>query len=280
MLIAYLKLMRLHKPIGMLLLLWPVLSCLYINSLGLPSSFTLVIFLVGVILVRSAGCIINDVADKDFDLYVERTKNRPIATGYIKRANGVMLFLFLIITSWLLVKSLDVFTSQLSIGAVLLAMLYPLTKRFIYVPQLILGIAFSFGVVMASAAITNRITVSTWVLFCANTIWSVAYDTQYAMMDEMFDRKIGVKSTAVLLGRKSRAFISFLQIVVIILLVELGIIEKMNYLYFLCVTLSTLIFIFQNSIIKSRERKSFYYAFLSNNLFGLVFFTGTVLGIN
>src|ERR1700761_2283837 len=197
----YWRLVRMDKPIGSLLLLWPTLNALWIASGGHPSWQLLVIFIVGTVLMRSAGCAINDYADRDFDRYVKRTENRPITSGKIKAWEAIVLAVVLALLSFLLILPLNTLTKELSVAALFVAGSYPFTKRFFAIPQAYLGIAFGFGIPMAFAAVQDHVPMLAWLMLIANVFWSVAYDTEYAMVDRDDDLKIGIRTSAITFGR-------------------------------------------------------------------------------
>ncbi|MDX1397917.1 MAG: 4-hydroxybenzoate octaprenyltransferase, partial [Oceanospirillum sp.] len=208
----YIKLMRIDRPIGTYLLLWPTLWALWIAAEGIPDWDVLVIFVLGVISMRAAGCVINDFADRKIDGHVERTKERPLATGDVTAKEAIGLFIVLGLISFGLVLMTNPLTILLSLGGIMLAFMYPFMKRYTHLPQVVLGAAFSWAIPMAYAAQTNSVPVEAWLLFAAKLLWTVAYDTQYAMVDRNDDVKIGVKSTAILFGELDRHIIALLQI--------------------------------------------------------------------
>ena len=270
----YLLLMRLHRPIGILLLLWPTLWALWIAGQGHPDLKVLIIFILGVVVMRSAGCVINDIADRNFDGHVERTKNRPLVTGQVSLREAVILFLLLCIVALLLVLQLNVFTIKLSFIGLALAIIYPFTKRYIYWPQFVLGLAFAWGVPMAFAAQLNTIPVIAWWVFLAAVLWPIAYDTMYAMADREDDKLIGIKSTALLFGQYDRLIIGFIQVLVLLLLLFIGWQLKLNFIYFISLLIALILVGYQQFLIKNREPKQCFRAFLNNNWFGLVVFLG------
>ena len=227
----YLILMRLHKPIGIFLLLWPTLWAVLIASHGSPSLSIITVFVLGTVLMRSAGCVINDYADKDFDGHVMRTRERPLVTKRVTTKQALIIFSILSLLSLALVLTLNRLTLLLAIPALLLAISYPFMKRFTNMPQLILGIAFSWGIPMAFAAINNSVPSIAWLMMLANIFWVIAYDSQYAMIDREDDLKIGVKSSAILFGRYDRLIIALLQISALIVLILIGALQAMNKWY-------------------------------------------------
>ena len=274
---ALLQLMRFDKPIGTLLLLWPTLWALWIAAKGLPSITVLVVFCLGVFLMRSAGCVINDFADRKVDGFVTRTKNRPLPSGRATSREAIFLFLGLALLAFLLVLTQNTFTIQLSFIGLLLAFMYPFMKRFTHLPQFVLGLAFSWSIPMAYAAQANSISLSVWFLFVANASWTVAYDTMYGMVDKEDDLKIGIKSTAILFGQYDKVIIGLLQLTTISLLVVVGFIEHLNFFYYLSLTIATLLFLKQQKQIQNRNTADCFKAFLDNNYVGLVIFSGLIL---
>jgi len=218
----YAQLMRLHRPIGILLLLWPTLWALWIAGQGRPDPHIFVVFVLGVVLMRSAGCVINDYADRDFDPHVERTRDRPVAAGRVSPREALALFAVLCLIAFALVLTLNRLTILLSFAGAFLAATYPFLKRYSHLPQFYLGMAFGWGIPMAFAAQTGGVPGLAWILFVANIFWAVAYDTAYAMVDRDDDLKVGVKSTAILFGRHDRALIFVFHMVTIALLALTG----------------------------------------------------------
>jgi len=274
MLRAYIQLMRLDKPIGILLLLWPTLWALWLASNGIPDLKILFIFIAGVVTMRTAGCIINDFADRNFDKYVQRTANRPLTTGVIAPKKALVLFFCLLTFAFILVLQLNRLTILLSLGGLFLAVLYPFTKRFLHCPQLILGFAFAWGVPMAFSALLNDIPPVAWWLFSAAVLWPIAYDTQYAMADREDDKKIGIKSSAIWFGRYDRFAIALLQGGVLILLIVVGVLKELNVICFFSLAVAFLLMLYQQYLMKDREAISCFKAFLNNHWIGLVIFLG------
>lgn len=274
---AFLELMRVDKPIGTLLLLWPTLWALWIAAQGFPDIDVLIVFCLGVFFMRSAGCVINDFADRKVDGFVNRTKNRPLPSGRATSKEAVYLFLFLSLCSFLLVLTQNNLTIQLSVIGLFLAFVYPFMKRFTHLPQFVLGIAFSWSIPMAYAAQANMLSSSVWLLFIANITWTIAYDTMYGMVDKEDDLKIGIKSTAILFGRYDKLIIALLQFMTLVLLVIVGLIENLNWLYYGALAVAGLLFLQQQKSIKSRDEKACFKAFLDNNYVGLVIFIGFIL---
>ncbi|CAM4462314.1 MAG: 4-hydroxybenzoate octaprenyltransferase [Legionellaceae bacterium] len=273
-LIPYLQLMRLNKPIGIYLLLWPTLWALWIAAKGIPNLTILFIFILGVIITRSAGCVINDIADRHYDPFVKRTHLRPLATGDISVKNALLLFIFLCSLGLILIYFLNPLTQKLSLIALLLLIIYPFSKRYTYWPQLILGAAFGWAIPMAFAAQTNSIPLNAWLLYSCAILWPLAYDTMYAMVDSDDDKKIGIKSTALLFETYESLFIGIIQTLLIILLVIVGIVEKLNFFYYFSLIVGSFFFIYQYFLLKKRIPEKCFNAFLNNNWFGLVFFLG------
>lgn len=271
---SYLQLMRFHKPIGTLLLLWPTLWALWISAHGFPSTKNLVIFVLGVIVMRAAGCVMNDFADRQFDAHVSRTKNRPLATGDISPRSALILFFILCCIAFVLILFTNKLTIFFAVFALLTAVIYPFMKRHTYWPQFILGIAFSFSIPMAFAAQTGTLTVTAGILMLTNIIWTIAYDTEYAMVDRNDDVKIDIKSTAILFGEYDYLIVGLLQCISIILLCVIGWRESFSIIYYMSIFVGVLLFLFQQFLIASREPKKYFRAFLNNHWFGLVIFIG------
>lgn len=276
---AYLRLMRFHRPIGILLLLWPTLWALWLAGEGHPNKSVLVIFVLGVIIMRAAGCIINDVADRHVDGHVKRTAMRPLASGEIPLRNALILFVVLMCCAFLLVLMCNRLTIELAFIGAALAIIYPFLKRVTHLPQFGLGLAFSWGVPMAFAAQLNAVPASAWLLFLAGCIWSVIYDTFYAMADREEDVKVGIKSTAILFGRHDRVITTLLQLAFIAALIMVGNVFMLNEFYFVSLAIASLFFMYQQQLIQSRNPANYFAAFLNNNWVGLVVFIGIILGI-
>jgi 4-hydroxybenzoate polyprenyltransferase len=275
---AYAELMRINKPIGTLLLLWPTLWALWIAAQGFPDLSVLIVFSAGVFLMRAAGCVINDFADRNIDGFVERTKNRPLPSGRATSTEAIVLFFILAIVSFLLVLTQNSLTIQLSFVGLLLAFAYPFMKRFTHLPQFVLGLAFSWAIPMAFAAQANALPAVVWIIFAVNIIWTIAYDTLYAMVDREHDLKIGVKSTAILFAGHDKLIIALLQLTSLILLILLGWLEDLNWPYFIALVVVAGLFARQQLQIKNRETTACFKAFLDNNYVGLVIFVGFFLG--
>lgn len=270
----YQLLMRMDKPIGSYLLLWPTCWALWLASGGLPELMPLVIFMLGVFVMRSAGCVINDYADRDFDGSVERTKNRPMAAGTVQPKEALQLFVALIAAGFALVLMLNWQTIVLSLVALLLASCYPFMKRYTYFPQVVLGAAFSWSIPMAFMAITGELPIVLWLLYAANLCWTVAYDTMYGMVDRDDDIKLGLKSTAIFFGRLDRLMVLLLQIITLGLLFWVGLLWQLSAVYFVALMVAGGLFGYQQWLIRHRDTAGCFTAFLNNNLVGLVIFIG------
>ncbi|MCT8353742.1 4-hydroxybenzoate octaprenyltransferase [Photorhabdus kayaii] len=271
---AYCRLVRIDKPIGALLLLWPTFWALWIAGKGIPDMHILLIFTVGVFLMRAAGCAINDFADRKFDGYVERTKTRPLPSGAISEKESKILFVVLALVSFGLVLTLNKMAIWLSVVGLALAWLYPFVKRFSHLPQFVLGAAYGWAVPMGFAAVSESLPLECWLLFLVNIFWSVIYDTQYAMIDRNDDLKIGVKSTAILFGRFDKLIIGLLQLAMLLMLVLVGYMMNLGGIYYWSLLLAGTLFIYQQKLLAGRERELCFQAFLNNNYVGLVLFLG------
>jgi 4-hydroxybenzoate polyprenyltransferase len=274
---GYIRLIRLDKPIGILLLLWPALWALWMAGAGQPRWGVVLIFILGVALMRSAGCAINDYADRHFDGEVARTCGRPLATGLVSPKEALWIFALLCLIAFGLVLLLNQQTILMSFVAVLLAALYPFMKRFTHLPQLVLGMAFGWAVPMAYMALTEAIPLIAWVLYVATIVWALIYDTEYAMVDRDDDLRIGVKSTAILFGRYDRLIIGLLQLVMIGLLITVGLQVGLGLSYYLGLAIASLLFVRQQQLISNREPAACFTAFLNNNCVGMVIFFGLLL---
>jgi 4-hydroxybenzoate polyprenyltransferase len=272
----YALLMRLNRPIGILLLLWPTLWALWIAGEGDPNILVTTVFILGVILMRSAGCVINDYADRNIDPHVKRTRERPLAAKRVSEKEALILFAVLCLIAFSLVLLMNILTIGLSVIAALLAAAYPFMKRYTHFPQVFLGAAFGFSIPMAFAAQTGEIPLIAWLLFVINILWTVAYDTLYAIVDREDDLLIGVKSTAVLFGKADKVIVASLQIIVIILLLYLGMLLSYTYLYYMGIFIAAMLAIYQQWLIKDRESAKCFQAFLNNNWFGAAVFGGIV----
>jgi len=273
----YWILARFDKPIGILILLWPALWALWIASSGLPNILVLTVICLGVVLMRAAGCVINDYADKDIDPHVARTKLRPIASGKVKPKEALALFGVLCVSAFGLVLLLNQYTIMLSFGGVFLAASYPFMKRYTQLPQAYLGIAFGWAVPMSFAAQSNEIPAVAWLMYLATALWALVYDTMYAMVDKEDDLKIGVKSTAILFGDKEREIMAILQIIIMLLLVQIGRMQDLSWIYYVALLCASGFFVYQQKLIFYRENADCFKAFLNSNLFGFTIFVGLVL---
>lgn len=274
---AYWQLMRLDRPIGTFLLLWPTLWSLWIASEGRPRLDLVIIFIAGTFIMRAAGCVINDFADRDFDGKVKRTRHRPIVTGRVSTKSAIALFMGLSVAAFMLVLMTNRLTIQLSFGGLALAFCYPFMKRHTYLPQVVLGAAFSWGIVMAYTAQTGELNSTIWILYIANLLWTVAYDTFYAMVDRDDDIKIGVKSTALLFGNNDRAITALLQAMTLVALMLVGNKFELGVYYFIGLLGAAGLFAYQQYLIRFRRREDCFKAFLNNNYVGLVIFIGLIL---
>ncbi|GAB7526061.1 4-hydroxybenzoate octaprenyltransferase [Paraburkholderia sp. 2C] len=270
----YLRLVRMDKPIGSLLLLWPTLNALWIASDGRPSLSLLVIFGLGTLLMRSAGCAINDYADRDFDRFVKRTEGRPITSGKIKAWEAVALAAALALIAFLLIWPLNTLTKELSVFALFVAGTYPFTKRFFAIPQAYLGIAFGFGIPMAFAAIQDRVPMLAWVMLIANVFWSVAYDTEYAMVDRDDDIKIGIRTSALTFGRYDVLAIMLCYAATLGIYAGIGVALHYGVLYWVGLAAAVGCAIYHYTLIRGRERMPCFAAFRHNNWLGGVLFAG------
>ncbi len=271
----YAELIRLNRPIGIYLLLWPTLWALWFAANGTPSLKILIIFTLGVVFMRSAGCAINDYADRDFDRHVARTKERPITSGKISPKEALIVFTVLAFASLLLVLQLNFSTILLSVVAVLLAASYPFMKRYHYFPQVHLGAAFAWAIPMAYTATTSQSPpLEAWLLFIAALLWTTAYDTQYGMVDREDDLKIGVKSTAILFGKYDNLINGFLQFLTLILLSIVGWLNQRGLIFYLALLLASGFIIYQQHLTRGREPQRCLQAFLNNNWIGMIIFIG------
>lgn len=270
----YSLLMRLDRPIGILLLLWPTLWALWAASEGNPDILVLIVFVLCVIIMRSAGCVINDYADRDIDRHVYRTQFRPLATGQITQQEALLIFGVLCALSFGLVLQLNTYTILLSLVGVTLAAIYPFMKRYTHLPQVVLGITFGWSVPMAYAATTASLPRNAWLLFIATVLWTTAYDTMYAMVDRADDVKIGVKSTAILFGEADKTIIGLLQITMISVMVLIGTQMEWGLAYYLGLSVAAGLAIYQQYLIKNREPADCFRAFLNNNWLGAAIFAG------
>lgn len=273
----YALLMRLHRPIGIFLLLWPTMWGLWFASSGQPRGQVLVVFVLGVLLMRSAGCVINDYADRDFDPHVERTRDRPIAAGRVTPREAFVLFAALCLIAFALVLTLDRLTILLSIVGAFLAATYPFLKRVTRLPQFYLGAAFGWSIPMAFAAETGAVPALAWVLFTANLCWAVAYDTAYAMVDRDDDRRVGVKSTAILFGDHVRLAIGAFHAATLVLLGAAGFMANRGSFYYVGLAIAASLALYQQWLMRADTREAYFKVFLDNNRIGAVAFLGLVL---
>jgi 4-hydroxybenzoate polyprenyltransferase len=274
---AYVQLTRLDRPIGIYLVLWPTLWALWIAAEGIPNLLVLGVFLAGVVLMRSAGCAINDFADRKIDPHVSRTAQRPLASGRIQPAEAVGVFVLLSLVAFALVLLMNRLTVLLSIPAVLLAVSYPFMKRYTHLPQAYLGVAFGWAVPMAFAAETGTVPPMAWLLFIATVFWALAYDTMYAIADREDDLKIGVKSTAILFGRYDRFAIGVMQFLVVVILVMAGLSFGLGAWYYAGLAVASGFSLYEQYLIRNRDPALSFRAFLNNNYFGLTVFAGILL---
>ncbi|MBY6199597.1 4-hydroxybenzoate octaprenyltransferase [Vibrio hangzhouensis] len=274
---AYWQLMRMDKPIGSLLLLWPTLWALVLAARGLPDWDVLIVFSLGVVMMRSAGCVINDFADRNVDGHVERTKSRPLPSGLVSSKEALALFLFLAIASFILVLTMNTLTIQLSFVGIVLAFIYPFMKRYTHLPQLFLGLAFSWSIPMAWAAQANELPMMVWFVFVINAIWTIAYDTQYAMVDREDDLKVGIKSTAILFGRRDKLTIGVMQFATLLMLFTLGGWYQLGASYYWGLLVVGTLFVYQQWLIRHRDRGACFQAFLNNNYVGMAITIGLLV---
>lgn len=275
--IDYVKLARLDKPIGSLLLLWPTLWALWIAAEGVPDIDVLIVFTLGVIFMRSAGCVINDFADRKVDAYVKRTSQRPLITGKISSRSALVFFFALTLVSFLLVLTMNGLTIGLSFAAVALAACYPFMKRYTHLPQVVLGMAFGWAIPMGFAAQLGHVPAYAWILFVANVLWTVAYDTLYAMVDRDDDLVVGIKSTAILFGKNDKLIVGLLQLSTLLGLAWLGWLLALSMIYFVGLLVVAGLFVYQQVLIVDRERDACFKAFLHNNYVGMVIFISLLL---
>ncbi|WP_082008439.1 4-hydroxybenzoate octaprenyltransferase [Photobacterium gaetbulicola] len=274
---AFWQLARFDRPIGSLLLLWPTLWALFLAAEGMPNPHVMLVFVLGVIFMRAAGCVINDFADRNFDGHVKRTAQRPMPSGKVSEREALALFGLLVLVSFLLVLTMNTLTIMLSVVAVVLAGAYPFMKRYTHLPQLVLGMAFGWSIPMAYAAQAGELPAVAWLLFVANILWTIAYDTQYAMVDRDDDVKVGIKSTAILFGRFDKMIIGLLQLGTLVLLIAVGAMEEMSQVYYWCLLLASSLFVYQQRLIRGREREPCFKAFLNNNYVGMLICVGIVV---
>ena len=271
---AYWRLMRFDKPIGILLLLWPTWWALLLAGGGLPTLRNVLIFTTGVVLMRAAGCVMNDIADRDFDPHVERTRQRPLASGELNLRQAVVLFLLLMLLAFLLVLMTNTLTVKMAFVGAALASSYPFFKRFTHLPQVVLGIAFGWGIPMAFAAETGAVPVLAWALLAVNTVWSVIYDTLYAMVDREDDLAVGIKSTAILFGRRDVPITAILMLLMVAMLAAIGLAWALRWPWYTAVLIAAVLFARQLATIRGRDRDACFRAFLNNNWVGAALFAG------
>ncbi len=276
---AYERLMRLDKPIGILLLLWPALWGLWLAAHGFPDYDNLAIFVVGVVLMRCFGCIVNDYADRKFDPHVERTRDRPLATGEVSPREALVLAAFLVLLAFLLVLQLNKLTVMLAFVALPLAVIYPFLKRVFSFPQAWLGIAFGFSIPMAFAAQHGSLMKVAWVMMVANMFWAIAYDTEYAMVDRDDDVKLGLKSSAILLGRHDVAGVMVAHALFLLVMAGVGYERQLGAFYFAGLAVAAGLVAYQYRLIRARGRAACFKAFLNNNWVGFAIFAGLALDL-
>ncbi len=270
----YILLMRLNRPIGIYLLLWPTLWALWVAAEGVPDLWVATVFVLGVVLMRSAGCVINDYADRKIDPFVQRTRNRPLAAGRVSAREALVLFVVLSLTAFALVLTLNWLTIALSAVGAFLAATYPFMKRHTYLPQVYLGLAFGWAVPMAFAAQTGEVPVVAWLLLIATVLWATAYDTMYAMVDRPDDIEIGVKSTAILFGEADRLIIGIIQALMVVVLLLVGSQLAMGWPYYAGVVVAALFMVYQQGLIRERDGMKCFQAFLNNHWVGMAVFAG------
>jgi 4-hydroxybenzoate polyprenyltransferase len=272
----YALLMRLDRPIGSLLLLWPALWALWLAGEGHPRPLVVTVFVLGVVLMRSAGCVINDYADRHVDPHVARTRQRPLAAGRVTSREALSLFVVLCLLAFALVLLMNRLTVMLSVGGVVLAIVYPFMKRYTHLPQVVLGMAFGWAVPMAYAAQTGAVPPVAWLLFIATVLWDTAYDTMYAMVDRPDDLRIGVKSTAILFGEADRHLIALIQALFFVVMIMIGRQLHLGGVYYAGLVAAMTLAVYQLLLIRRRDPAECFKAFLNNNWFGMVIFAGIV----
>lgn len=277
---AYARLIRLDKPIGTLLLLWPSWWALWLASGGFPDLQVLIIFTLGTFLMRSAGCAVNDYADQDFDRDVLRTQHRPVTSGQISGKEAVGIAIILALLAFALIQPLNFLTKELSVFAVLIAAVYPFTKRFFAIPQAVLGVAFGFGIPMAYAAVIGFIPLEAWILFIGNIFWAIAYDTAYAMVDREDDIRIGIKTSAITFGRFDVAAIAICYGVLLISQIIIARLAHLSPYFWLGWGAALLCALYHVTLVSTRSRENCFKAFLHNNWLGGFLFLGIVLGLS
>lgn len=278
-LIAYGHLIRIDKPIGTLLLLWPTLWALWLASSGFPGWQLFLIFVIGTFLMRSAGCAINDYADRDFDRYVERTKSRPITSGQISGKEALTIASLLAAFAFVLIQPLNSLTKWLSVLALLIAIIYPFTKRFFAIPQAILGIAFGFGIPMAYAAVLNFVPLEAWILFIGNIFWAIAYDTAYAMVDRDDDIRLGLRTSAITFGQYDVIAIALSYGILFVSQVLVAYMSQLGVFFWLGWISAVMCALYHLKLVRTRQREACFKAFRHNNWLGGFLFLGIVLGL-
>ena len=273
----YEKLIRLDKPIGILLLLWPTLWAIWIASRGHPSWIVAWIFILGTVLMRSAGCAINDYADRQFDAQVARTQNRPLATGELAPKEALWIAAVLALCAFGLILPLNRLTILLSLGALFLAASYPFTKRFLAIPQAYLGIAFGFGIPMAFAAQTGHVPLLAWLLLLANIFWTIAYDTEYAMVDRDDDVKIGIRTSALTFGRYDVLAVMLCYLTMLLILTGVGVWQRFGIFYYAGIAVAAVLAYYHYTLIHYRDRDKCFKAFIHNNWIGAAIFAGVAI---
>lgn len=274
---SYIAIARLDRPIGIYLLLWPTLTGLWFAASGWPGWHLLLVFLLGVLLTRSAGCVINDIADRNFDGKVKRTLNRPLPSGDLSIEAAVIFAAVLAFVALIVVLTTNWLTVGLAFLAALVAAIYPFMKRYTYLPQVVLGVAFSFGIPMAYAAYTGTVPAIAWLLATANVVWTVAYDTEYAMVDRDDDLRLGLRSSAILFGEMDKLIIGILQVLFVAILLLVGRQAEVGSFFYLGVALASGLLIYQQYLLKDRAREDCFAAFLNNHWVGLAIYGGVVL---
>lgn len=274
---AYAQLMRLDKPVGTLLLVWPTLAALWIAAEGVPPLPILLAFVVGTFVMRSAGCVINDIADRDFDGRVARTHDRPLPEGRVSLVEAFALFGGLLVLALAIVMTLNTATQLLAAAGVLITIAYPFLKRWTHWPQIVLGAAFSWGIPMVFTAVTGSVPGIAWVLFAASALWIIAYDTQYAMVDRRFDIEIGLKSSAILFAGRDRAIIGALQCGTLALLLVAGAQAGFRHAFFAALAAVAALFVYQQWLIREREESACFKAFRNNVWVGFALFAGAAI---
>jgi 4-hydroxybenzoate polyprenyltransferase len=273
----YALLMRLDRPIGSFLLLWPALWALWLAGAGHPRPLVVVVFVLGVVLMRSAGCVINDYADRHVDPHVARTRQRPMAAGRVTPREALTLFVVLCLLAFALVLLMNRLTVMMSVGGAVLAVIYPFMKRYTHLPQVVLGMAFGWAVPMAYAAQTGAVPPVAWLLFIATVLWDTAYDTMYAMVDRPDDLRIGVKSTAILFGEADRYLIALIQSLFFVVMIMIGRQLQLGGFYYAGLAAAVGLAVYQLFLIRRRDPGECFKAFLNNNWFGMVIFAGIVM---